>query len=411
MQLFGPLSRFSLLAAAAALVAGCGGGGDSTTTAATSSVTAAGEADIIVGTQAAKAKLPVLSLAFTTPDDQEVLTVGTAATVAARLKIDGVAAVDGTAVRLGAPSAHWLPVLPTTVAGLTTTAFTATAPGRQEITATVQAGGQTASAVRAVYARPAPAPLEILVPAYFSPADSTDWAKMTAGAAAHPTLAVTAIMNPNNGIFTAADPDYLRALAQFAAVGGRTVGYVYTGYGTGSRSLASIKANIDRYLAVYGRPLIGGFFLDEMASDPKRLAFYQEIYRHIKARDPGLRVIGNPGTVPDAVYAGVADTLVTFEDRGTAYTRYDPRQGNAWLYLQANSHQAALVHNASCAAMQRAVAAAATARFNAGPVYMTNLKFNPETGVGDPWKALPGYWMQMLDTVSAVNRGVPPTAC
>ncbi|MCS4510130.1 spherulation-specific family 4 protein [Xylophilus ampelinus] len=401
-----------------AFVAGCGGGGggggDGSTTATSASSPAAGETDITVSTvstQATRAKLPVLSLAFTAPADQEVLNVGTAAAVTVRLKIDGAAAIDGTVVRFGGPSAQWLPVLPTTSAGLATTAFTATAPGRQEITATVQAGGQTVSAVRTVYARPTPAPLEILVPAYFSASDTTHWATMTAGAAAHPTLAVTAIMNPNNGIFTTADPDYLRALAQFAAVGGRTVGYVYTGYGTGSRSLDAVKANIDQYLALYGRTLIGGFFLDEMASDPERLAFYQEIYRYIKARDPSPKVIGNPGTVPDAVYAGVADTLVTFEDRGTAYTRYDPRQGNAWLYLQANSRQAALVYGENCAAMQRAVAAAATARFNAGPVYMTNLKFNPKTGVGDPWKALPAYWTQLLETVSAVNRGVAPTAC
>ncbi len=410
MQLSGSLSRFSLLAVTA-FAAACGGGDGGGTTPVAARSTAGGEADISVSTQAAKARLPVPALAFTAPADNEVLTVGTAATATVRATIDGAAAIDGTVVRFGAPAAQLLPVLPTTLAGLATTSFTSAAAGRQEIAATVQTGAQTASAVRAVYARPAPAPLEVLVPAYFSPTDTTDWAKMTAGAAAHPTLTVTAILNPNNGIFTAAEPDYLQALAQFTAVGGKTVGYVYTGYGTGSRSVDAVKANIDRYLALYGRTLIGGFFLDEMASDPARLAFYEEIYRHIKARDPGLQVIGNPGTVPDAAYAGVADVLVTFENRGTAYTRYDPRQGNDWLYLHPNRGQAALVHNASCAVMQRAVAAAATARFNAGPVYMTNLKFNPETGVGDPWKALPGYWMQLLDTVSAVNRGVAPTAC
>lgn len=410
--------------AIAALVAGCGGGTESggnltdtrsgpvAQTGLVTGTTASETSADMPYTQAAKAKLPVLALTFTTPADKDVLTVGKAVGVAAQIRLDGAVPPDRTAVRFGAPAATLVPLLPQALAGTVKTSFTATAAGPQAITAAVQIGSQTTTSLRSVFVRPAPSPLQVLVPAYFSPDDTPHWDTMTAGAAAYPNLAVTAIVNPNNGIFTLAEPGYLRALAQFAAVGGKTVGYVYTGYGTGSRSLVSIKANIDNYLALYGRNLIAGFFLDEMASDPSRIGFYQEIYRHIKARDAGLRVIGNPGTVPDALYATVADTLVTFENRATAYSGYDPRQGNPWLYLQPNLRQAALVHNAAnCAAMQRAVGAAATARYNAGPVYVTNLKYNPDTGVGDPWKALPAYWVQLLATVSAVNQGAALPAC
>ena len=159
-------------------------------------------------------------------------------------------------------------------------------------------------------------------------------------------------MNPNNGIFTSADANFTRVTTQFVAAGGKVLGYVYTGYGKGGRSIVDIKANIDRYFQFYERDRISGIFLDEMASETQRLDFYREIYRYIKAIDPQLRVVGNPGTVPAAEYASVADTLVIFESTAAEYQKFDPRQQNAWLYTYANQTQAMLAHNtATCAAM------------------------------------------------------------
>ncbi len=377
--------------ALAALVAACGGGG---------------------GGSGTPAPAPVVTVTIGAPGDQAIFEMGGPVSVNARVTVDGAVPADGTTVRFAASSGSFAPASPTTQAGVATASFSAAAPGRQELTASVQIGGQTANAVRVVYLRPVPAPLELLVPAYFSPTTTGHWDTLVAGTAAHPAVAVTAIMNPDNGIFTAASADYTRVLTQFSAAGGRTVGYIYTGYGTGSRSMASIKANIDSYLALYGRALIGGFFLDEMASAANRLDFYREIYGYIKAKDAGLRVIGNPGTFPDPGYAAVADILVTFENSSAAYADYDPRNGQAWLYQYANSRESALVYSApTCAAMQTAVRAAATARFNAGPLYVTDLQYNAVTGAGNPWAALPSYWMQMLDTVAAANRGGAAPGC
>ena len=56
-----------------------------------------------------------------------------------------------------------------------------------------------------------------------------------------------------------------------------------------------------------------------------------------------------------------------------------------------------LVHNAdNCAAMQTAVQAAASARYNHGLVYATNLQYNPTTQVGNPWASLPSYWLSLI---------------
>jgi hypothetical protein len=157
---------------------------------------------------------------------------------------------------------------------------------------------------------------------------------------------------------------------------------------------------------------VSGIFLDEMASEPQKLGFYKEIYQYIKAIDPSLRVVGNPGMIPAAGYADVADTLVSFEGTAADYQKYDPRPQNAWLYTYANATQAMLAHNtASCAAMQTAIQAAATARNNAGLVYATDREFNFSTGVGNPWSALPVYWEALLNTVDAINSGTSLPHC
>ena len=72
----------------------------------------------------------------------------------------------------------------------------------------------------------------------------------------------------------------------------------------------------------------------------------------------------------------------------------------------------ALVHNAdTCAAMQTAVQTAATARYNHGLVYATDLQYNPTTQVGNPWASLPSYWGALVGTVQAVNAGTALPSC
>ena len=175
---------------------------------------------------------------------------------------------------------------------------------------------------------------------------------------------------------------------------------------------ADIKLNIDRYLQLYGRERISGFFLDEMASETQRRDFYRDIYIYIKSIDPGLRVVGNPGMVPAAQYASVEDTIVVFESTASDYQKFDPRPQNARLYSYANQTQAMLAHNtASCAAMQTAMQAAATARNNAGLVYATDREYNFATDVGNPWSGLPAYWETLVRTVDAINRGATLPRC
>jgi hypothetical protein len=390
-----PLVR-TLALGLASLVAACGGGGGGSSDSAPSG-----------GGNSSQ-----VSVQFSAPAAGDVFTVGQGVAVAAHVAVNGADAADGTAVAFSAAAAT---ATAATRTGTASTTLNGLAAGSQQLQATATVNGSTASAARTVYLRPAPQPLQVLVPAYFYPSGSgaTAWDAMTAGAAAQPGVHVTAILNPSNGPAGSADPVITRAATAFTQAGGQLVGYVYTRYGTGERSLADIRADIDAYFSFYGRSLVQGIFLDEMAATANRLAFYREIYNYIKAKDASLQVIGNPGAIPVAGYADVADVLITFEDQGAAYANYDPRTPAwNWLYTLPNTRQAALVHNVDdCAAMQTAVQAAASPRNQAGWVYMTHRAFNPATGVGNPWNGLPSYWTALLGTVNSVNTGRALPAC
>jgi hypothetical protein len=381
-----PLFCASLLAV---LLSGCGGGSDS------------------------PAPTSQVQVQYSSPAETDnVHTVGTGVPLSVGVTVDGQSAADGTAVAWSAASASLAPAQSSTRSGQASTTLVGASAGALQVQATANASGQTASASRTLYLRPAPQTLEVLVPAYFYPLPTSPWDQLSSGMQAYPALRVTAIMNPNNGVFTSADPQFTRAISQFTQAGGQVIGYVATRFGTGARSLEAIKLNIDRYLQFYGRDRISGIFLDEMAATTDRLGFYRELYSYIKGLDSQLRVIGNPGTLPVADYASVADALVTFEGKAGDYASFSPQPAHTWLYARANSAQAMLVHNAtSCAAMQTAMRAAATARNNTGLVYATDLLYDFATNTGNPWANLPSYWTSLLGTVSALNRGTALPGC
>jgi hypothetical protein len=382
---------WGLLGLAGGLLAACGGGGG-------------GNTDSPSGGE-------VVAVQFTAPAAEDVYLTGAPLALAARVTVNGADAADGTAVSFAAGSGA--AAAGTTKGGIATATLTGTAAGRQQLQASATVSGRSATAVRTVYLRPAPSPVEVLVPAYIYPtgAGATAWAALVAGTAANPAVKVTAILNPSNGVFTGADTNILNAAVQLSAAGGRMLGYVYTGYG--DRPVAAIKANIDAYFTHYGRNLIGGIFLDEMAATTNKIAVYRELYQYIKAKDASLRVVGNPGMLPAADYGAVADVLTVFEGKGSTFETYDPRTMDGdWTYTRANGAQAALVHNvANCAAMQAAVQSAASARYNTGVFFATSLEYEPATGVGNPWNSLPAYWTQLLQTVRSVNAGQALPAC
>lgn len=254
--------------------------------------------------------------------------------------------------------------------------------------------------------------LQVLVPAYAYPVPGSTWDQLTLTTKAMPSVAVTAILNPSNGPGKKLDAQYLQAVAAFTQAGGKVIGYVSTRYGAGTPSQATVRTHIDRYLAFYGRENISGFFIDEMADNSARLGFYRDVYAYIKGLDSKLLVVGNPGTLPIADYAKVADTLVTFEGQAGAYAAFNPQPTYNWVYDYDASKQATLVHDAlTCPAMQASLSTAASARSHTGWAYVTDLHYDYANNVGDPWAGLPAYWDKLLASVDAINKGLGLPAC
>lgn len=266
----------------------------------------------------------------------------------------------------------------------------------------------------AAYVRPAPDKLQVLVPAYFSAgSNAAAWTALTDGATSYPDVAMNVIVKPDNasnGTMTAAitkaDDKLITAITALktAQPRAKVFGYVATGGGANAAiSSTDVSVTIDRYIALYPGQL-DGIFLDGMATDDSRRAFFQGIYAY--ANDKGLKVIGNPGAYPAPSYAGLADMLVTYTGPATSYQGADPQPANTWVYDRQNTAQGMLVHTAStCSEMQKLVTDANRPRMNTGLVYVT------DQAIGSPWSALPSYWKNLLGTVDATNKGLARPVC
>ncbi len=398
----------SLLALTAAL-AGCGGASDKTATPAPPSPPPPPPAATPVSVSFVQSANNVLE-----PSSSEPLSVN--------VSTNGSTAPNGTVATFAVnptTAGTLAPVAPTTVGGVASTTLTVSSlppTATFQVTATATSSANSASDSLTYYVRPAHKPLQVLVPAYFTATGtSTPWTTLTSGATSYPDVQITAIASTSSGVLTATtkeDTDLTTAVKAFRAVAGtsnRVIGYVATASNSGGTlSVSDVKATIDNYIRLYPK-LLDGFFLDGMATDSARVAYFQDIYNYVKGLTSGMStgasapgtplLIGNPGTYPVPAYAAVADTLVTYAGNAAAYQNVDPQPSSTWVYAKANTAQAMLVHSAStCTEMQAAVKNANRPRLNTGMVYATNL------AIGAPWSALPTYWPQLLGTVDALNK-------
>ena len=389
----------SLLTLTAAVLTGCGGGTDKTPPTPPPS-----------GQISVKFASPVAA--------NNVHDLGSPIPLLVNVNISGSSAPNGTPVTLTvtpSSSATLAPTAPTTVNGIATSELRNRTLGLLTARATAMSSSYSASDELMLYIRPTPKDLGVLVPAYFSGGAKSPWVDLIYAAnISHPDVPVIAIVKPStgvdtNGIITATDSDLSTNITDFKTPPNhKVVAYVSTISGSGTRSIADIKAIINSYISYY--PNLNGFFLDEMATGTGPLPFYSDIYTYIKGIAPTMDVIGNPGTFPDSSYAELptiaADVLVTFEGNAASYQNIDPQPSSTWVYSKPNSAQAMLVHSAStCTAMQEALKTAAAARTNTGWVYVTSQP------VGSPWSALPTYWTKLLGTVDARNKNRTLPAC
>ena len=238
-------------------------------------------------------------------------------------------------------------------------------------------------------AAPGVVALGILVPAYFYPTSGGYWSALNQAAARVPLVA---IMNPNNGPSTSVNSDYTSAVNALRNAGGRVIGYVYSSYT--ARSVTEVKADIDRYHAFY---TIDGFFIDEMTNDADagHLAYYEDLYQHIKAKRSSYFVVGNPGINTSATYLlrPTVDALVTFESN-TGYSAYVP---DPWTQTGPATAFTHLCYDVAAPGTMTNDVQLAVAR-NAGYIYVTDDRGS------NPWDTLPSYWLAEVGFVETINR-------
>lgn len=217
-------------------------------------------------------------------------------------------------------------------------------------------------------------PLSLLVPAYQYPTAGTMWAQLDAAA---PAPVKYVVANVSSGPGTGpANTDYTAAITAARAAGATVLGYVDTGNGTGTPSLATIQANVGLWNSLYG---ITDIFFDQVAPDTGHVSFYTTAAGYVSGKK-----VFNHGVIPVQGYAALADILVVFEDYYTNWAAFTPA---SWLSSYPPGKFAALVHD--CASQANAAKVIDQARADGiGNVFVTD----GLQSSGNPWGALPAYW-------------------
>lgn len=236
---------------------------------------------------------------------------------------------------------------------------------------------------------------ELLVPAYQYPTLGTMWSDFASAAS---SVRLGVIMNPASGPGIVADSNYLTAIADVRAYGGRIYGYVDTAYA--ARPSGDVLADVVQYQNLYA--VTDGIFLDQMANAPADLAYYAGLTAGIHALMPGGLVIANPGTsVPESfVAAGAADVIVTYENNLTGAEPYAGATPPAWTATFPPRRLANIVYNVPDETTMQAVFALMVAR-NVGEIYITSRV------LPNPYDELPPYWAVLVAAVAVLPPDCP----
>jgi hypothetical protein len=235
--------------------------------------------------------------------------------------------------------------------------------------------------------------LALGVPSYFN--DTDTGVTGFGGIEGPPRTADLAVLNPDSGPNTAADPAFAADVAGMQANGVDVIGYVDTAYAT--IPLSTVEAQITDYENWYG---VNGIFLDDVTTDCTDAAnYYAPLYAFIHAQ-PGLDLaVLNPGTTSNACYMPVSNVLMTFEDTPSGLASgastipgYDPSR--FW----------GIVYGTSSSSSVLSSDLATLSNDGFGMAYVTNLG----TGSSNPYDALPSYWAQEVSDAASVASPPAP---
>lgn len=238
--------------------------------------------------------------------------------------------------------------------------------------------------------------LQILLPLYIYPnwydKQKYTWKQAISAAKKVP---IVAIINPNSGPDNAPpNKDYQQGIKDLRQAGIKIIGYVPSNYT--KRDFKTVKTDIDLYTKYFQ---VDGIFIDEAASSPEKLKYYQQLYQHIKSRSSDYQVIINPGVNVDETYVNqkVADVIVTFENDRPNWDNYRPP---TYIKKYPSQNFAALVHTTANRKLMKGILDRAV-KYNFGYVYITNDSIH--TANRNPWDTLPEYWQAEVNYIQKLN--------
>lgn len=190
-------------------------------------------------------------------------------------------------------------------------------------------------------------------------------------------------INPASGPGTTISGSYVTQVGKAKAAGVPVFGYVHTKYGT--RPVAEVKADADKYVTWYG---VAGIFVDTTSNKLADLAYYADLCNYLRSK--GLKLVLNPGTQTLEPYVGLADHLMVFE--GTA-ANYRARVAPTWEASYDRNRFWHCVHTCTVAEMPALVALAKSR--NCGLFYAT------DDVMTNPYDTLPTYFDALVREVAA----------
>jgi hypothetical protein len=226
-----------------------------------------------------------------------------------------------------------------------------------------------------------------LIPFYIYPTPTAIQPLLDAKSA-HPSVPICVILNPNSGVGTFQNPDYVQAITTLRQAGIQVVGYVYTNYN--SRPIQEVKTEISQWKAWY-QP--DGIFLDAMGADPN---YYLDLSQFIKSEGMTLS-IGNANQNVDTSYLNLVDIVVIANQAGfpdlSHYCTWqiDPNTNKA--------KSAFLIYNVATLPLTLIQ----QAKEFIGWIYLT-----PDD-LPNPWDSLPTYFANLiaaLDSSSSHATGI-----
>lgn len=218
-----------------------------------------------------------------------------------------------------------------------------------------------------------------MIPFYIYPNDPA-WTALVNLKKQFPNTQIIAIINPESGPGAFRNLDYVNGIAMLHQAGIIVLGYVSTGVAPNKRSIANIKADVDKYRNWY---VLEGIFYDEANMILELAAYYTQLCSFYQ----DYMYAGNPGTVVSLDWFDIFDIICVYEN-------YNMPSPSVFANFAGKS-ASILPHTVSSQPSETAIRALFA---NVQYVYIAK---------DNKWNTLSSYTQQILAIAETLNSPIP----